>query len=527
MGCGATRQVNESTIIHVRPQKRPEKSKSLIRLEGLRDARSKEDSEEMNMAQAVDYDIKLRTPRSKRSQSPGTPQRRVTHVMSEFRRQVNGFSETIEYPLLSETRLRRLFQLIDADNSGTLDFKEIQLFWQKMGWASSVGSIQAMFKTADANESGSIDWNEFAKFFRSLSSIDDLTILDPDDDAVWVHPKDRRAQNLDSSSRLDSSTLSSSGTGRLPKRAVDPASRMIKNYEVSYLTGFSARVKHVVADTARPFFLATCKTDSYCTLFDSRGQPQRTFRKHNEPIVAMCLSSDSKHLATVTHEGIACIWNAISGVITEQIVSGLLTAMSFGNQDTVVYGGSSYGIVSKLVLGRAFVNDDSDTVGQGAVLSIRVATDVICCTLSRESSVFLLHKDTLHTLRVVKSHGSTVWHVALSHDNREGMSICDCFVKVWNVRSLRLSRVFPCTRLGASSKGPSKWITGTFLSQALGQHICVSCSDMSLYVFNLPNNCLVLQVQTPSLVYAVACMHHRDQIVAGDDAGNLIVVELY
>eukprot|EP01052_Picozoa_sp_SAG31_P010813 SAG31_NODE_601_length_13643_cov_64.237005_10_plen_481_part_00 len=61
----------------------------------------------------------------------------------------------------SEADLRRVFDSIDEDKSGTLDSIELQQLFQKFGQAISPVEARAMLDQADADGDGHVDWHEF------------------------------------------------------------------------------------------------------------------------------------------------------------------------------------------------------------------------------------------------------------------------------------------------------------------------------------------------------------------------------
>merc|ERR1711924_143039 len=74
----------------------------------------------------------------------------------------------------SEERLaemREVFQIFDADSSGTLDIKELKSVMHSIGLAPEDWAIRAMISEVDSTGSGMIDWPEFL-YLMSKKSID-------------------------------------------------------------------------------------------------------------------------------------------------------------------------------------------------------------------------------------------------------------------------------------------------------------------------------------------------------------------
>jgi len=61
--------------------------------------------------------------------------------------------------------LKKVFQRIDLDSSGTLELEELETAARELGVRCSKNSLKKVFKLIDIDQSGSIDFQEFSIFF--------------------------------------------------------------------------------------------------------------------------------------------------------------------------------------------------------------------------------------------------------------------------------------------------------------------------------------------------------------------------
>ena len=432
----------------------------------------------------------------------GLKKRRVTRLMHEFRKQVSDFEKTMDHPLLSEARLKGIFKIIDEDGNGCLNLEEIQQFWKKMGWASNATSVKSMFQVADKDNSGTIDWSEFSKFFRSLSSLDDLAVADPDLD-IWVHPNDRRK-------------------GPNEREA---CSMKIRNYSVTSFLGFSTRVKCLATCKSSLFYIGCGKGDATPCLFTMDGKPRKKYERHSEGVFAVAISSDGKFAATSGREGMLYVWNCMSGQIVDEIISGLVTTMCFSKCDSQIYGGCQFGTVSKFVIGKPYCNAESDRLGKGATIAMSISSEGVVVSLSRDTTVVLVDKSSLAVLRVITEHNSIVWGIALNHTLKEGLSTCEQALKVWSLRG-QVQYVFRCVDFtdDAVVVPNRKWITSCYLPVVMGHYICASCTDSKLYIFNAKEGLLHLTIPLRYPAHVLAPCFSGQELLHGDEHGNVFKI---
>mmetsp|Transcript_90030 Transcript_90030/g.263182 ORF Transcript_90030/g.263182 Transcript_90030/m.263182 type:complete len:517 (+) Transcript_90030:62-1612(+) len=69
---------------------------------------------------------------------------------------------------VGEPDIRKVFQMIDTDNSGTLSLEEVRQFIKSGGRAIPDNQIEAIVRMADTDDSGDLDCEEFSLLLRSL-----------------------------------------------------------------------------------------------------------------------------------------------------------------------------------------------------------------------------------------------------------------------------------------------------------------------------------------------------------------------
>lgn len=64
--------------------------------------------------------------------------------------------------------IRRIFDMIDTDNSGTVDRREFELLTRGLGASMSEAALDAAMERLDADRSGKIDYEEFVQWWHSI-----------------------------------------------------------------------------------------------------------------------------------------------------------------------------------------------------------------------------------------------------------------------------------------------------------------------------------------------------------------------
>jgi calmodulin len=74
-----------------------------------------------------------------------------------------GKGQSIEGSFTAErlAELKEIFSVFDADGSGSLEVKELEVVFRSLGLRSTEKEIRAMVQEVDADDSGTIDWHEF------------------------------------------------------------------------------------------------------------------------------------------------------------------------------------------------------------------------------------------------------------------------------------------------------------------------------------------------------------------------------
>eukprot|EP01065_Artemidia_motanka_P050011 TRINITY_DN8456_c0_g4_i1.p1 TRINITY_DN8456_c0_g4~~TRINITY_DN8456_c0_g4_i1.p1 ORF type:complete len:555 (+),score=69.11 TRINITY_DN8456_c0_g4_i1:331-1995(+) len=551
MGCGASRHASVECDSTITIEVAPGGHASPRALELLEKHRQKNSAGSGCLGNPLEADLDQEA-----LQKPGSPvlaaprRRRISAVIGEFADTLQGYLENRDHPFLGEDRLRRLFQLIDADQSGTLSTAEVQAFWKKMGWFYSPNSIKTMFQLADKDGSGGIDYQEFATFFRKLGGVDELR-PDPENDE-WVRPQDRMKRKV------------------RPRGRVWPAgTRPLVSYTQRFHLGQPSRVKCLAVDSSRPMYVACSRGDPCLKLYDLKtGALDRHFSSHNDTIVCVALSPDKKFLATGSRDGLMILWDSVSGIVVEQMDHpAVVSSVAFSPYDgRFIVSGCQDSICRKWGSAKGRLLVQSEKLGRGVCVSAVYTDKVIAVSLSREKSVQLLDTRTLRCRWVLRGFSTMVWTVTASVDFRHLLTVCEQFVKVWDTQSLRLrhcmpvdSRVegakaladFTATESNELSKSSSlsksdslvleteggwakpqrdsrvrssRWITACFLPGDFSHILCASCSDEHLYFVQSNTGVPVLSIAMRSPVYCLSSTAEDNVLCTGDEIGNICVI---
>lgn len=82
-----------------------------------------------------------------------------------------------------EARMKKMFEIADTDNSGTLDKDELRICLQNAGFGFSKAEIEFMVVESDADGDGGVDFNEFIPLCYEMM-IENLAKSLPDEEAV-------------------------------------------------------------------------------------------------------------------------------------------------------------------------------------------------------------------------------------------------------------------------------------------------------------------------------------------------------
>ena len=430
--------------------------------------------------------------------------------MTLFRKHVDDFERSMNHgPHHTEERLRRIFDLIDMDGNGTLNLDEVQQFWHKMGWASSERSLKAMFNVADKDGSGAIEWFEFQKFFGTLTSLRDLATPDPDLD--WVPPASKRDRRTSAAA--------------LPPKV--PCSQEVRSFDVSYVCGFARKVKGLVVLKDGRLLAASGEGDGSPKLLAPSGCVRKTYQMHSEALHTLALSSDGKYLATSGAEGVVFVWNAVSGQLMDEIVSGVVGDLCFAVDDNALFGGGQFGTVARMVVGVPDQLLESGRLGKGTATSIVMVTVGVCVSLSRSRTIVLLQEDNLAHLCSLQAHALPVLRVCADHSLSRCISVCERSLRCWDVAGGGPDTE-PVAVHAAAEMSPSlKWLCCAFLPNAVGHYAAAAGSDHGIYIFNIKSQEMhaVIQMRASACVL-VPCLSGQQLVLyAGDTEGNVAAIE--
>eukprot|EP01062_Namystynia_karyoxenos_P011373 TRINITY_DN14068_c0_g1_i1.p1 TRINITY_DN14068_c0_g1~~TRINITY_DN14068_c0_g1_i1.p1 ORF type:complete len:571 (+),score=82.45 TRINITY_DN14068_c0_g1_i1:121-1713(+) len=529
MGCGQSRptptaseQIDVTTLIRVSGAVPGATGTTLERLDLAFARRESDMCSKITPADALEEDIAHASPgRDKPNVPSPRRRRRISPVIDEFTDTFHGYMENRDHPFLGEDRLRRLFQLIDADQSGTLDISEVQDFWKRMGWSHSENSIKLMFNLADSDHSGAIDYQEFSTFFRHLGSAEELR-HDPEHDD-WVPPSQRK--NVPPRGRI-----------------WPPRTRPIRDYSVTYLVGNTSRVKCISVDPSRAFYSSCARDDRVMRVYDlNTGELLRALDRHRDTIVAVAMSPDCKHLATASRDGLMILWDSCSAVAIEHMEHpGVVTCCAFSPGDgKCLFSGCQDGVVRRFQVSKGKLTAFSEKLGKGVIVCVMPNDKIVAASLSREKSVHLLDPRTLRPRWQLQGHESMVWSVGSSEEGKYLMSTCEQFVKVWEATTLRLLTSFPVRYRGqdvsttldsrgatAPAAPDARWTVACYCPMDWSHIICAVCSDRSLYFYNTRTANCILQIALRWPVYCISPAQDHPVLCVGDESGNVARITL-
>ena len=93
--------------------------------------------------------------------------------VSEFLRSddsADGELDFAEFCIFYTRRLRKVFDEIDADGSGEIDSRELQRAFQGLGYKMTWREVQTMLVKVDADGSDKISFLEFCDYFSTMPS---------------------------------------------------------------------------------------------------------------------------------------------------------------------------------------------------------------------------------------------------------------------------------------------------------------------------------------------------------------------
>eukprot|EP00755_Sulcionema_specki_P009414 Sspe_Gene.43621::Locus_21294_Transcript_1_1_Confidence_1.000_Length_1751::g.43621::m.43621 len=496
MGCGSSTSGESSRH---KPFRRRGTSKSSCESEGgsLRTARGL-DSITVSLASVASAPLSP----SSRIRSPG---RRLI----DFATAVDAYMATRDDDK-EQSKLRRIFNVLDAPGRGYVEFHEVQRFWKEMGWCHSDSSIRTMFNLADRDGTGCITWTEFVRFFGGLESIGDLE-ANPDH-KDWVHTRVGR---------------------RKRSRAWEYGTREIRSYEVIALPGHQRSVKCLDVDESRPYVYSSSWHDMAVRLYDVESQVvQRTFVS-TAPISCIAVGGNGKHLLAASMDGWVVLWDSISGYQVEKYnTRTTVTALAVALEpDNVFYVGTLSGRVQRFSGSHTDPDVESGQLGDGSIASMASVPGGLVVGSSTEKLVRVLDPDSLAVTNRLLGHTGLVHSVIAG---RFTVTACPVFIRLWGPR-YRLSKCFTLQKKGVVPSGvllpcrgvkKKQWLSCTVCPGDFAHIIAASCTDGLLYFWDSEEDSVVLTIHFARLVVSTVHMRDPTAICVGDDLGNLYAVSL-
>eukprot|EP01062_Namystynia_karyoxenos_P009244 TRINITY_DN13261_c0_g1_i1.p1 TRINITY_DN13261_c0_g1~~TRINITY_DN13261_c0_g1_i1.p1 ORF type:complete len:651 (+),score=173.43 TRINITY_DN13261_c0_g1_i1:113-1954(+) len=497
----------------------------------------------------------------------------MTRMMSSFRRELDGFMGSRDKVLEtdgaanddvdSETRLTRLFDMMDTGKTGRVSLQQLQLGWRKLGWAHSQKALAQMFKIA-GDGSDHVTRPAFNKFFRELASVEDLQNWDPDNDE-WLQTRLRRR----------------------PQRGRQYAwgERPLLNYDCVTHLGLSNRVKCICLDPSRPFYIsAHCGNASVQVADLDTGDTLRAFYGHRDTVMTVAISPDLKVLATGSRDADVILWEVVTGHMMQSMRhSGVVTCCSFSADGKQLVTGGVDAVCSRYAVKGGKLKCVSDELGVGVVVTVAHTEKKLAASLSGQTSVQVLDAKSLQVLQLLEGHSSSVWSLHFSYrpelesravrriagedeeerikvkekepkkDRKERrqsrtkmdaeqpskgrmLTVCKQYIKVWDVSGgFRLLHDFtvpprlaapPPAAAAPGTRAPvarlRRWICATFVGGDFGHLIVAALSDNAIVILEEPPSCNVLAtITTRAPVYCLSAALDQNDVVCGDEFGNI------
>eukprot|EP01062_Namystynia_karyoxenos_P058600 TRINITY_DN50119_c0_g1_i1.p1 TRINITY_DN50119_c0_g1~~TRINITY_DN50119_c0_g1_i1.p1 ORF type:complete len:558 (+),score=108.48 TRINITY_DN50119_c0_g1_i1:135-1808(+) len=486
----------------------------------------------MRLSQVFADDITNRGDQSERrvsrrfSSSTGPPRarRRMSSVAVDFSATVKCFlrsrkgSPNEKEAENAEEQLRRLFDLL-ARGSSVVALESLTEGFMQMGWDGKEAHIQQMFALADGNRDGTISWDEFKSFFRHLTD-PELGQTDEDDSPECGVTFELRR----------------TGTATLPRhRNWAEGARPICGHSVTTFVGHRERVKCVSVAPSRRVFAACDRTDATMHLFDlDSGERMRCYSGHQDTIMCVALSPDKKMMATASRDAQVLLWDATVGYVLKELPHpGVVTCCCFSEDGKSIFTGCQDNAVRKFSTGKGKlqrITKPQRSAAKGVIVSVAFRPtycDMVAASRSRESSVQLLAADTLAVLHTLTGHVSMVWTVSFSPSGDHLLSNCEEFVRVWDAASSKCLNSVKVATVRADQQGANMfWTTSTYCSNAFAHFIVAVCSDCNAYFLHHTEGTVALAVRTRAPVYCISSSREYDELVCGDEIGNLYVIRI-
>uniref|UniRef100_A0A7S1L037 EF-hand domain-containing protein n=1 Tax=Neobodo designis TaxID=312471 RepID=A0A7S1L037_NEODS len=498
------------------------RSASVAKLEEIAKRREQDDEVEREEEDAVNPQEPAVEDEVDTNPSPSrtTRHRRLSSIytdfssqMSEFWRQKEDNEETEE----QEQTLRRMFDNLDINSTGYITCDALEEGFRRMGLTSSSAQVVQMFKLADKDKDGALSFNEFFQFFRSMASLDTVNAEEADE-------------------------LQALKNGPLPvrRRGVSVSVRFLRNFSIRpFSAGFAKRVKSIALSPGRPLVAAVDRDDKIAHIFDAdSGRELRRLVGHQDSMLAVIFSPDRKTVATASRDNTLTLWDCTVG---HELCScrhpGVVTACDFSFDGKFIYTGCQDNLVRKLLTSKGRCQRLMDRLPQtqlGVIVALGAQQTMdkkIIMARSCDKCAHVLDADKLVVQGTLLGHSGMVWHCGFNHDDTLMITQCDKFIKLWSAADNSPRFSIASATMPGPKKPPARrsrlWTTVAFGPQDFSSVIIAAANDSMVYVLRIDTGDVLVAIEAKSSVYALAVGGVRDNVLFGDDVGNMFELHLY
>eukprot|EP00756_Hemistasia_phaeocysticola_P039108 Hpha_TRINITY_DN16797_c5_g6::TRINITY_DN16797_c5_g6_i1::g.79042::m.79042 len=424
-------------------------------------------------------------------------------------------------------RLDKLFALMDVDASGAIGVDELQEGFKKIGWAHSPQAVTRMFglKSKDAKDTQpkEIDRATFDKLFRSITKIEDLVIGAEMDQA----PAEI--------------TLPSA-----PRREWKAGTRPLVGHKTSTHLGFRTRAKALALSPVARIYVASQRDETNAQLHSlDDGTCHRILQGHQHAILSVAVSSDRKHIATASKDGLLILFDATCGHVLKQLEHpGVVTCCSFTPNGKHVYTGCHDGSLRKYDVARGRLlactdlqspNDlDVVTSMKGIIVSIVAAPRACIIARARDKKCEVYDSESLNMRHQLQGHETQIRSLAFSTEHKAALSLCEKFLRIWDIRVGMLERAWrieDIVRKDPAPGPPPSRLGGTcacFCPGDFAHLIAVAALDCTVRLIrNAPGEGVLLTIYTRVPVHTLSSSREFTELVFGDDHGNIHRLQLW
>jgi WD40 repeat protein len=455
--------------------------------------------------------------------SPGSlrPQRhrRLSSIYNDFSSQMHEFwtqRETDEEPEAQEATLRRMFDNLDIDRNGYITCDALEEGFRRMGLTSSSSQVDTMFALADKDRDGRLSFKEFFTFFKCMASLDTVNAEEADELEVLK-------------------------AGPIPvrRRAHSISVRFLRGFTLRTFNSFPRRVKSIALSNTRPIVAAVDREDRIAHIFDLDSRTEiRRLIGHQDSMLSVVFSPDRKTIATASRDNSLTLWDCTVG---HELCScrhpGVVTACDFSYDGRFVYTGCQDNLVRKLVTSKGRCHRMMERMPQsqlGVIVAIgaqQTRDRKIIMSRSCDKCAYVLDADSLAVHATLPGHSGMVWHCSYSHDDSQIVTQCDKFIKVWSGSDCSQRFSIPSATMPGPKKPPPRrarlWTTVAFGPPDFSSLIIAAANDGMVYLLRIDTGDVLVAIEVKSSVYALAVGSLRNNVMLGDDVGNIVELMLH